>query len=308
MPENIWSQHASKLAGGWKCISYELFNGTGPDKKLVAKPHGDKPLGRVLLSSNGYLSALMAQPDRMSQPLPSGKAWQEAPDAEVAHVARGSSMYCGYLELFECEVGEGEKGEMRWQTRVEVCSDPNRMGGLEERKVKYFEEGGKAFMELQPVNEMVMEVSRCTPSEHESVLTVPAGWNKSARCAEVGEVRVVVVVASAGLAWCRLSYVLVAMQAGGGMLNDSRSERVWCLCCHQGDLGMKEGRKKWKDSASRQPLRLSLCYTWHSLHRPKTMQQIVYTTLHFIVSLHGRYPHLRTNLSSATAQRPRAAR
>lgn len=160
MPENIWPQHAAQLAGGWKCISFEVFTGTGPNKTLVAKPHGDSPMGRVIISANGWLSALMAKPDRMAQALPSGKAWQEAPDEEVAHVARGLSMYCGYLELFRDE--GGEDGGLWWQTRVEISSDPNRMGGLEVRRVKYFEEGGKAYMVLQPENDMVMEVSMRT--------------------------------------------------------------------------------------------------------------------------------------------------
>ncbi|KAK5137656.1 hypothetical protein LTR08_007951 [Meristemomyces frigidus] len=151
MPENIWPNHAAKLAGGWKCISFEVFNGSGPEKKLVSKPHGEHPLGRVLISKNGWLSAHMAKPDRMAQPLPSGSTWQEGSDEEVAHVARGLSMYCGRLELFEDDSG------MYWQTRVEVCSDPNRMGGLEVRRVEYLEEGGKTFMVLQPKNDMVME-------------------------------------------------------------------------------------------------------------------------------------------------------
>ncbi|KAK3073544.1 hypothetical protein LTR53_004778 [Teratosphaeriaceae sp. CCFEE 6253] len=151
MPENVWPKYRDRIAGVWKTISFEVFDGTGPDKKLVAKPHGDQPLGRVQISPQGYLSAHMARPDRMASPLPSGKSWQEGGDAEVAHVARGSSMYCGYLELFED--GEG----LFWQTRVDVSTDPSRMGGLEVRRAELSEEGGKQYMTLQPKNDMVME-------------------------------------------------------------------------------------------------------------------------------------------------------
>ncbi|KAK3116283.1 hypothetical protein LTR53_003535 [Teratosphaeriaceae sp. CCFEE 6253] len=151
MPENVWRKYRDRIAGVWKTISFEVCDGTGPDKKLVAKPHGDKPLGRVQISPQGYLSAHMARPDRMASPLPSGKSWQEGGDAEVAHVARGSSMYCGYLELFED--GEG----LFWQTRVDVSTDPSRMGGLEVRRAELSEEGGKQYMTLQPKNDMVME-------------------------------------------------------------------------------------------------------------------------------------------------------
>ena len=127
-----------------------VYDGEGEGKKLLAKPHGDEPLGRVLLSRNGFLSAHMARPERM-KPLPSGKQWQTGEDAEIAYVARGLSMYCGYLKLYEDEQG------LYWQTRVEVCSDPARMGGIEERRLKYFEEDGKPYIELRPKQDMILE-------------------------------------------------------------------------------------------------------------------------------------------------------
>ena len=148
---NLWSEYRDKLAGGWKCVSYEMFDGSGPDKKLIAKPHGDNPLGRAMISSNGFLSAHIARRDRMG-PLPSGKAWQVGEDKEVAFVARGVSCYCGYLKLFKDDEG------LYWQTTVEVCTDPNRMGGLEVRRVQMFEEGGKQYMILQPKQDLILEV------------------------------------------------------------------------------------------------------------------------------------------------------
>ncbi|KAK4897515.1 hypothetical protein LTR27_004659 [Elasticomyces elasticus] len=155
MPENVWPKYQDRIAGVWKTVSYELFDGSGPDKKLIAKPHGDSPLGRVQISPNAYLSAHMARPDRM-KPLPSGKTWQEGEDAEVAFVARGESMYCGYFELFEDDDG------LWWQTKVDVSTDPNRMGGMEVRRAALSEEGEKQYMTLQPKNDMVMEDGRRT--------------------------------------------------------------------------------------------------------------------------------------------------
>lgn len=160
MSQNIWSQHRDKLAGAWKTVSFEVFDGAGPDKKLVAKPHGDNPLGRVVITRDGFLSAHMAYPDRISKPLPSGKAWQVGDDAEVAHVARGLSMYCGHLQLFEDSEG------LYWQTKVVISSDPNRQGGVEERRVQVFDEGGKTYMILQPKNDMVMHVSDALQLSH----------------------------------------------------------------------------------------------------------------------------------------------
>ncbi|KAK0258485.1 hypothetical protein LTR91_022588 [Friedmanniomyces endolithicus] len=161
-PQNVWPTYSSRIAGVWKTISFEIQSPTGT---LLAKPHGDKPLGRVQISPHGYLSAHMADPQRMSSAPPSGpsgKAWVQAGDAEVAAVARGVSMYCGYLELFEGspDGDEGEEGAKRglwWQTRVDVSSDPSRMGGLEVRNVELMEEGGKQFMVLRPRNDMVLE-------------------------------------------------------------------------------------------------------------------------------------------------------
>jgi hypothetical protein len=150
MSPSLWNEHRDKIAGGWKCISFEVFDGAG---KLIAKPYGNEPLGRVLISPNGYLSAQMADPARMKGPLPSGQTMHDGPDAEVAHVARGLRMYCGYMELLQ-----DDKGELYWQTRVEVASDPRGIGGLEVRRLKYFEEDGKAYMILQPEKDLIMEV------------------------------------------------------------------------------------------------------------------------------------------------------
>lgn len=150
MRTNIWPQWSAKIAGGWKCVSFEMFDTT--NNKLLAKPHGDNPLGRVLISQNGWLAAHLARPDRKG-PLPSGKAWQVGEDKEVAYVARGISMYCGYLQLFEDDDG------LYWETTVEISSDPNRMGGpLEVRRVQYFEEDGKSFMVLRPKQDLILEV------------------------------------------------------------------------------------------------------------------------------------------------------
>lgn len=183
MPQDSWNENRDKLAGAWKTISFEVFDGTGPDKKLVAKPHGDNPLGRVVITRDGFLSAHMAYPDRIGQPLPSGKAWQVGDDAEVAHVARGLSMYCGHLQLFEDDEG------LYWKTKAVISSDPNRQGVIEERRVQVFDEGGKTFMILQPKNDMVMHVS-FPPALRGRRLTGSSGWDEDQRSAQMGEVRI----------------------------------------------------------------------------------------------------------------------
>ena len=152
---DLWSKYQSRIAGGWQLMSYDLYDAT--ENNILARPHGDQPLGRVLISSNGWLAAHIANPTRFG-PLPSGKPWQTGDDAEVAHVARGISMYCGYLQLFEDEDG------LYWETTVEISSDPNRKGGNEVRRVQLEERNGKGSMTLRPVKDMVMEVRSSCPS------------------------------------------------------------------------------------------------------------------------------------------------
>jgi hypothetical protein len=80
--------------------------------------------------------------------------WATRSDAEIAHVARGISMYCGHLRLWKDEKG------LIFSTTVEVASDPTRIGGQQTRRLEYFEEDGVEFQVLRPVNPMVLEVSR----------------------------------------------------------------------------------------------------------------------------------------------------
>lgn len=129
-----------------------MYDSDGPQRKLLEKPHGDQPMGRASLSSQGWLAAHLARPSRMV-PFTSGNKWQTGTDAEVAHVARGLSMYCGYLKLYEDDLG------LYWQTLVEVSSDPERIGGIEERRLHLFEESGKSFMTLKPKRDLLLEVS-----------------------------------------------------------------------------------------------------------------------------------------------------
>lgn len=164
-----------------------MFDSSGGEKKLIAKPHGEQPLGRVLISPKGWLSAHMARPERMG-PLPSGKPWQTGEDKEVAFVARGMSMYCGYLQLFKDDDG------LYWETRVEVASDPARVGGLEVRRINYFEEDGKKYMVLQPMRDMLLEVRRSfCPSSGLPGRDIysETGRHEDKSSSKVGEVRVV---------------------------------------------------------------------------------------------------------------------
>lgn len=153
---DIWPDYVDKFAGVWKCVSYELFTGEGEDMKLHSRPHGLHPMGQSVVTRNGYLAAHMARPDRMELSDPK-TPWATRGDAEIAHVARGISMYCGHMRLWKDEKG------LIFSTTVEVASDPTRIGGQQARRVEHFEEEGVEYKVLRPVNPMVLEVSGKNP-------------------------------------------------------------------------------------------------------------------------------------------------
>lgn len=148
MPTNIWPEWSAKLAGGWKCIAFEMLDS---NQNVIAKPYEDNPMGRLLISPNGFLSSHIVDPKRVG-PLPSGKDWFVAEDKELAHVARGLSTYCGYLQLFEDEKG------LYWETKVEVGTDPTWIGGSQTRRVELVYECGKELMVLRPKQELALLV------------------------------------------------------------------------------------------------------------------------------------------------------
>jgi hypothetical protein len=175
---DLWLEYRDQLAGGWKCISYEIYTGESPNAKLVSRPHGTSPMGRSYLSRNGYLAAHLATPDRM-QFSDSDVPWGKRSDAEIANVARGLSMYCGYMELFKDEKG------LFWKTKVEIASDPTRVGGFQTRRVDHFEDNGEAFKIVRPVDPIVLEVS-----DQAFLLDIPnrrAGWDFGLDGCEVAE-------------------------------------------------------------------------------------------------------------------------
>lgn len=154
---DLWLKHRADLAGGWKCISYALYTTPrpGPNDKPISYPHGPTPNGRSYMSPEGYVSAHLANPTHLQevQDKNSSQPWSSRGDAEIARVARGLSMYCGWMELFEDEEG------LYWKTKVEIASDPTRVGGFQTRRVEHFEEGGECYKVLRPEGAVVLEVS-----------------------------------------------------------------------------------------------------------------------------------------------------
>lgn len=142
MAEKIrFEDYRDHLSGCWELYSYLQYK----DNKVVGKPHGDSPLGFAQISPDGYSSSHIADPDRTNG-FHQGRAWSAHTDLEIANYSRGISMYCGQIELFEDDQG------LFWKTKVDVASDPSRIGGLQVRRVSLSEEDGRKVMTLQPLN------------------------------------------------------------------------------------------------------------------------------------------------------------
>lgn len=169
--QDLWTLYSPLISGGWKCLSFNLFSKSHPPK-LLAQPHGPTPLGRLYISPRGWLAVhLAAVPDR---DVASDKKMEDH-----VSVNGGLAMYCGYLKLYRRSGEEGgEEGELYWRTVVEVSSDSNLIGGVQERKVVFEEmerkkkksDGGGSgagggeeeeksyYMILEPKQDWIMEV------------------------------------------------------------------------------------------------------------------------------------------------------
>lgn len=142
MPEKIpFKEYQTRLAGTWELYLYLQYK----DGQVVGKPHGEHPLGIAQISAEGYSSSHLADPNRLNIPR-SDRAWSAHSDTEIAHYSRGMSMYCGQIELFKDDQG------LFWKTKVDIASDPSRIGGEQVRRVVLGEEDGRHFMTLQPLN------------------------------------------------------------------------------------------------------------------------------------------------------------
>lgn len=113
---------------------------------------GNEPLGRIIFSQDGYMSALGNDPERMKRIDPK-IPWTKAGDDVLAHVSRSLMGYWGNFRVVE------QDGGLRLATVVQVSADPSWMGTEQVRKLKFKEEEGKELLVLSPVDELTTIVS-----------------------------------------------------------------------------------------------------------------------------------------------------
>ncbi|KEF52002.1 uncharacterized protein A1O9_11992 [Exophiala aquamarina CBS 119918] len=153
MIEVPFEKHGKLLSGTWALISWEMFDSEEDDKTLLSKPHGDSPLGRVVISQSGYLSAILVPPMVMSQL--ASDDWQLASDDDVLRIGRSFTSYCGPITLFE-----RDDGGFLWHTTVEIAHNPNWIGKPQTRRVDHSVEGGADYMTLRPNKEYTLKDGR----------------------------------------------------------------------------------------------------------------------------------------------------
>ena len=148
---NVFEKHKSKLVGVWSLYSAEMFDSEGSDRKLVLKPYGDDPQGKVVVSSSGFLLATLVSPNGL-EPLASND-WALSTDEEVLRVGRNLTTYGGFMT-----VQEQDDGSLLWHTKVEIANNPNWVGKPQIRVARFREENGEAYMTLNPVKWYTLKV------------------------------------------------------------------------------------------------------------------------------------------------------
>jgi hypothetical protein len=77
------------LVGTWRLVSYEA---TGVDDREVVHPFGERPLGLLVHTADGYMSAQITRPDR---PLFDEDRLENGRPEELAEAARNYLAYAG---------------------------------------------------------------------------------------------------------------------------------------------------------------------------------------------------------------------
>lgn len=150
--KNIFPEYAERLCGTWSLLSYAVYTDK-EEKSVVYKPHGDCPSGKIVLTSSGYVSAILLPPERKTT-IPEDDL-RRVPDDEVLVLARSLAAYCGPIRLYH------DGPDLVWTCDVELANNPNWVGKPQTRAVELvgMAEDGKELMVLRPRKDYVLSVS-----------------------------------------------------------------------------------------------------------------------------------------------------
>jgi hypothetical protein len=126
----------SRLLGAWSLVSYIHYPISDPTD--ITYPHGPNPLGTIMYTHTGHMSAQVVRPGQPAfsdgagiSPLTSGTA------ADWETVGRNFIGYSGRFWV---------KDERTIMHELAVCNIPRMRGVVQERTVRFEEVGGVEFL------------------------------------------------------------------------------------------------------------------------------------------------------------------
>ena len=129
--------HLQQLIGVWKLISVNVTAGS------PGSNYGPKPIGRLIVTSDGYLNAMITDLGQIN--LPNGTTWNNATDAEVAQIARLMVVYEGPFTV------QTTGNNTSLHTNVEISLMPDLVGTVQVRDALLEDRDGKSILTLIPV-------------------------------------------------------------------------------------------------------------------------------------------------------------
>jgi hypothetical protein len=139
-----------RLVGAWTLLSFTTTVTSPTGTTTITHPMGSQPLGRLIFTSDGWISTFGNDPSKMLIP---STPWIVAQDEEIALVARNIMSYLGVFRIFIVD------GEVRLETEVHVSLDPSWIGTKQERRVELKVEEGREMVVLRPVGKLPAPVS-----------------------------------------------------------------------------------------------------------------------------------------------------
>jgi Lipocalin-like domain len=139
--------HLQQLIGVWKLISVNVTAGS------PGSNYGPSPIGRLIVTSDGYLNAMITDPEQIN--LPNGTTWDNATDAEVAQIARLMVVYEGPFTV------QTKGNDTSLHTNIEISLTPSLVGTEQVRDAILEDKDGKSILTLMPVvvSEPIRELS-----------------------------------------------------------------------------------------------------------------------------------------------------
>lgn len=123
-----------QLVGIWKLLFIEQSYPT------IGTTRETNLTGRIMFTEDGYMNALIREPDIA----PFNLNWSSAPDSQVAAIARGVTAYCGIYTVHNVT------GEVYTQTKLDVALSPSWMLQDQIRYATFEEKDGRSLMTLNP--------------------------------------------------------------------------------------------------------------------------------------------------------------